>query len=102
MKMDNEDRTKTGCMGVLLPLIFGAYAVRWIVTERAGPIRLRDIGRGPTTGEAAIALGITTLGLCLFVHAFGFVPYQRIPIVKWLLAAAGVAVFILGILWREL
>jgi hypothetical protein len=102
MKMDQEDRIKTGCLGILIPLFFGAYAVRWIIERRAGRIRFRDIGKQPLTGEAAVALGITALGICLFVHALGFVPYERFPLLKWLLAAAGVVVFFIGLSWERL
>lgn len=96
MKMD-DDRVKTGCMGILIPLFFGALALRWIVQKRTF-----RVASHATTGEAAVGMGIMTLGICLFVHALGFVPYERVPLLKWLLVAAGVGVFFLGLSWERL
>jgi uncharacterized RDD family membrane protein YckC len=52
-----------------------------------------------TTRSLFEQMGICALGIALCVHAFGFVPYQRIPLVKYLIAMAGVALFIYGLFW---
>ena len=65
-------------------------------------LRHKISGRGPLAGDNAVALGVTALGVCLFVHALGFVPYQRLPVLKWTLVVAGVTVFFLGLFGTEL
>jgi hypothetical protein len=100
--MDSDEKTKTGCAGILIPLFFAAYALKWILSKRAGPVGLRNIGHPPMTGDAAVGFGIMTLGICLFVHALGFVPYERVRGLKYILAAAGVSVFLLGLLWEQI
>ncbi len=92
---DLEDRTKTGCMGLLIPLALVAYGV-YRITHPWKRSRFTGTWKNP---EDVAALGICALGIALCVHALGFVPYERVPLLKWLLAAAGVAVFIYGLFW---
>jgi hypothetical protein len=82
-------------MGFLLPLALAAYGVSRIAHPRELN-RFTGRWRNP---EDVVALGICALGIALCVHAFGFVPYQRIPLVKYLIAAAGAALFIYGLYW---
>lgn len=87
-----DDRAKTGCMGILMPLgllTYGLYYIRH-------PRMLNRFGNVMETDEV-IGIGIMALGMAVFVHALGFVPYERIPLLKWLVAAAGAGVFIYGL-----
>lgn len=92
---DLDERVQTGCMGLLLPLALAAYGI-YRITHPRKLNRFTGTWRNP---EDVVALGICALGIALCVHALGFVPYQRIPLVKYLLAAGGVALFIFGLFW---
>lgn len=95
MRDDVNDRARTWGLGILLPLFFAAYGIYtikhpWEVNRITG--RMKD-------PDAVISTGILALGMAVVAHAFGFVPYERIPLLKWLVAAAGVGVFIYGLTW---
>jgi hypothetical protein len=49
--------------------------------------------------DVVVSTGFHSLGMAVVAHAFGFVPYERIPILKWLVAAGGVGLFIYGLTW---
>jgi hypothetical protein len=89
-----DDRVKTGCMGLLLPLGMAAYGLYYI----RHPRMLNRFGRVMET-DVVIGMGIMAVGMAVFVHALGFVPYERISFLKWLVAAVGVGVFIYGLTW---
>lgn len=94
---NDDDRYKTGCVGVLLPLFAAAYGVRAIIRQRTpGGLRYR-----PTVGPEAVEWGIAALGVAVFVHAWGFEPYKRHPWIRAILTVVGVAMFLKGVI-REL
>lgn len=92
---DVDDRVKTGCAGLLLPLVIAAFGYYRITHPR----RLNRFTGTPNDPQDVVALGIVALGIAVVVHAFGFVPYHRIPVLKYLLAAAGVVLFVYGLKW---
>jgi hypothetical protein len=91
--MNPDDRAKTGCAGIAIPLACLVYAAFWFAT----PESLSSWAIRPIRGADAAALGVSIIGLALFVHAFGFVPYQRYPVLRWLLVLGGVSLFFKGI-----
>ena len=91
--VETEERVKTGCIGLLLPLATVAFGYRLI----SHPNRPNRFTGTPSDPQDMIALGIAALGIALCVHAFGFVPYDRIPVFKYLLALAGVVLFFMGL-----
>jgi hypothetical protein len=94
---DLDDRVKTGCMGILLPLALAAYGVHRILH----PIKLnRFTGRLMETDDV-VSLGICALGMALFAHGWGFVPYTRIPFLKYLVMGLGVVAFVYGLSWAN-
>jgi hypothetical protein len=90
---NGDDRVKTGCAGVLLPLVVAAYGIRTILRQRT----TGRWGREPTVGPEAVEFGIAVLGLAVLVHAWGFDAYKRHPVVRGALIMLGVAMFIKGI-----
>ena len=93
--VDVDDRAKTWALGILIPLFFAAYGIYtikhpWEVNHITG--RMKD-------PDVVISTGFLALGMAVVAHAFGFVPYERIPILKWLVAAGGVGLFIYGLTW---
>lgn len=92
---DLDDRAKTGCMGILLPCLLAAYGI-YRITHPRKLSRITGTLRNP---EELVALGISALGLALVVHAFGFVPYDRVPLLRYIFAAVGVSVFFYGLAW---
>lgn len=85
----------TDCLGILLPLAANAYALYNFTHPRRGDYLFHRL-LNPNT---IVAFGIVGLGIALFLHAIGFVPYERVPFLKYVLAAAGVALFIYGLSW---
>lgn len=96
--MDADDRTKTGCLGILLPLAVAAYGAYRIVHPR----EVNRFTGQPYEGNAVVGLGVSAIGLAVFCHAFGFIPYRRIAGLRWVVAALGVTIFFLGLFWREI
>ena len=97
--MNSEDRYKTGCVGIILPLLVAAYGVRRILHPRQFN-RLTGLW---DEGAGVVGLGISALGVAIFVHGLCFVPYRRIRFLRSTVAAIGIALFLLGLLfWREL
>ena len=91
--MQKDDKYKTGCVGILMPLALVGYAMMKIVWHhRKDRYKFRY-----RSAESIEADGITILGMALFVHALGFVPYRRYPIVKWLLLAISIVVIFYGL-----
>ena len=98
MKLSPEERAKTGCLGILIPIVVTAYSLRYFITRRSSG----RFGATPVEGDAAIGLGVSAVGIAVFVHALGFVPYERILPLKWALVIAGIILFVLGIIWEHL
>jgi hypothetical protein len=95
--MDSDDKAKTGCMGILLPLalvIFGIHRIRH-------PPHVDYLFQMPADPSTRIPAGICALGIAIFLHGLGFVPYQRIPGLRYLIAAVGTGVFIYGLSWHK-
>ncbi len=95
MSSDVDDRAKTWGLGILIPLFFAAYGIYtikhpWEINRITG--RMKD-------PDVVISTGLLALGMAVVAHAFGFVPYERFPILKWVIAATGVAVCIYGLTW---
>jgi uncharacterized membrane protein len=86
---DNDNRYQTGCLGILIPLALVAYALSFLIWHYRRE-RYQFRYRSPESIEGD---GITVLGIALFVHALGFVPYKRWPLLRWLLVAAGILLF---------
>jgi hypothetical protein len=95
--MNPEDRAKTGCMGILLPVAVAAYGVYRITHPR----KLSHLFHTPLD-PPTIWIGISALGIALFVHGLGFGPYQRIPGLRYVIALTGVGVFFLGLFWEQI
>jgi len=91
---NEDDRYKTGCIGVLVPLLVAAYGIRTIIRQRT----TGRWGRPPTVGPEAVEFGIAVLGVALFAHAWGFEPYRRRPFIRWLLTALSIAMFLKGVI----
>src|SRR5688572_19248080 len=91
-----DDRYKTGCLGILLPLALVAYSLRYIVWHYRHP---RHECR-PASDESLERHGVAVLAIALFVHAPGFVPYKRWPRFRWLLVAGSVVLFFYS-LWQS-
>lgn len=89
-----DDRVKTGCMGILVPIAVAAHGIYRIVRPRRHDLFGRLVDR-----DFVIGTGIAALGIAVFVHAFGFVPYARFPVLKYTVATGGVAVFLYGLTW---
>lgn len=92
---DVDDHAKTWALGIVIPLIFGTYGIYtikhpWELDRFTG--RMKD-------PDVVITTGLLALSMAVVAHAFGFVPYERIPLLKWLIAAAGVGLFIYGLTW---
>lgn len=92
---DLEDRAKTDCLGLLLPLAVNAYAIYQFTHPRRGDYLFHR----PMNPDTIVALGIIGMGIALFLHAIGFAPYQRVPFVKYVLASVGVVLFLYGSSW---
>jgi hypothetical protein len=93
LKEDDDDlreRAKTDCLGLLLPLAVNAYALYNFTHPRRGDYTFHR----PLNPDTIVGLGIA-----LLLHAIGFVPYERVPFLKYLLAAAGLALFLYGASW---
>lgn len=90
--MNEDDKVKTGCMGILIPLACAGFGLYRILHPHEYN---RGIGHA-YEGAAVVGLGLNALGIAVFVHALGFVPYERIPWLKRLVAAVGVDLFICG------
>lgn len=91
----DDDPYKTGCVGIVIPLFFAAaYGIPAIVRKKTW----RQLGRPPVVGPEAIEIGIAVLGVALLVHAWGFEPYKRHPIIRGLLTVVGIAMFLKGII----
>ena len=88
--MDLAERAD--CMGILLPLAANVYALYNFTHPRRGDYLFRR----SMNPETIVSLGILGLGIALFLHAIGFVPYKRVPFLRYALAAGGVALFIYG------
>jgi hypothetical protein len=91
---DDDDRYKTGCVGIILPLLVAVWGIRIIIRQRV------PRGRGapaPLVGPEAVEVGIGVLGVAVLLHAWGFEPYKRHPIIRALLTAAGIALFLKGL-----
>ncbi len=95
--MDSDDRAKTGCMGILLPLALVSFGVYRILR----PPHVEYLSHRPADPATRIPAGICALGMALFLHGLGFVPYQRVPGLRYVIAALGVAVFIYGLAWHK-
>jgi hypothetical protein len=95
--MDPDERTKTGCMGILLPMATAAYGAYRI----AHPRKVSYLFHTPITSPS-IAVGVCALGIALFVHGLGFVPYERIRFLKYLIATLGIVLFIVGLFWEQI
>jgi len=91
---NEDDSYKTGCIGVLVPLVVAAYGIRTIVRQRT----TGRWGRSPTVGPEAVEFGIAVIAVALFAHAWGFEPYRRHPFVRWLLTALSIALFLKGVI----
>jgi hypothetical protein len=91
--MHPDDRYKTGCVGILMPLALVAYALRYIVWHYREE-RYKFRYQSP---ESIEWFGVSILGMALFVHALGFVPYKRYPIVKWLLVMISIFIALYGL-----
>jgi uncharacterized membrane protein len=90
--MHTDDKYKTGCVGILMPLALVGYALLKIVWHyRRDRYEFRY--RSPESIEWS---GVSILGMALFAHALGFVPYRRYPIVRWLLVAVSIIMFFYG------
>lgn len=96
--MEPEDRYKTGCVGIVLPVLVAAYGLRRILHPRQFN---RYTGQW-LEGDGVVGLGISALGLAVFAHGLCFAPYGRIRFLKYVIAGVGVVFFCLGILWEEL
>ena len=88
------ERIKSGCMGILLPAVTAAYGLYYLshrrMLDRFG--RLRD-------PDVVISIGLCAIGIAIFVHGLGFVPYERVRGLKYFVAACGATVFFLGLIW---
>lgn len=92
--MKDNDRSRTVWMGILIPLACAAFGLYRIVYPH-------EYNRGTAQfyeGDAVVGLGINALGIAVVVHALGFVPYQRIPAVKYMVAATGIVLFVYGLI----
>lgn len=90
-----DDPAKTWGLGILLPLFFAGYGINTI----KNPWEVNRFTGGTKDPDVVISTGFLALGMAVVAHARGFVPYERIPLLKWLVAAAGVGVFIYGLTW---
>jgi hypothetical protein len=96
MKGNADDRYRTGCLGILLPLALVAYALRHIVWH----YRHKRHQWRPVSDESIEWRGVGVLAIALFVHALGFVPYKRWPLIRWGLVAGSVILFFYS-LWQS-
>ena len=76
-----------------MPLALVGYALMKIVWHHRND-RYEFRYRSPESIEAD---GVVMLGMALFVHALGFVPYKRHPVMKWLLVGISIFVFFYGL-----
>ena len=83
-------------MGILLPLAGATYGICYI----SHPRMQGRFGRAMDP-NAVMGIGIMALGMAVVVHAFGFGPYARVPWLKYVVAAAGVALFLYGLAWQH-
>jgi hypothetical protein len=91
---NDNDRYKTGCVGILLPLVGAAYGILIIACQKTSGIR----GLSPVVGPGAVEVGIGILGVALFTHTWGFEPYRRHPIIRGILTITSVAMFLKGVI----
>ena len=90
---DKDDKYRTGCVGILIPLALVLKALHLIIWHYR-PKRFRFRYQSPESIEWQ---GVSVLGMALFVHALGFVPYKRYPIVRWLLVAVSIFIVFYGL-----
>ena len=68
------------------------------------PDRVDYLFHRPLDEHTAISLGmsigISCFGMALFLHGLGFVPYERIRGLKYVVCALGIVVFFLGLSWE--
>lgn len=77
-------------------LIVLVYGLPCIIQKRT----LGWYGAPPRTGDEAVRFGWSLIGLAVLVHAWYFPFYQRLPVLRWFLAAAGALTFlVLGFVW---
>jgi hypothetical protein len=88
-----EDRVRTGCLGTLIPLTLGIFGIHEIIHPR----KVSYLFHAPADPHASIRIDFCALGLAVITHAFGFVPYQRFQILRYLLGIGGVALFVYGL-----
>ena|SRR2546423_726739 len=96
--MDGDDKVKTGCMGVLLPIVLAAFGVHRIMH----PPKVSYLFHTPIDPRTRIPTGIVALGMALVAHGLCFVPYERIRGLKYVIALLGVGVFFLGLSWEQI
>lgn len=91
--IEADDKVKTGCMGILLPLVIAAFGFHRLTHPR----RLNRFTGLPNESHDVMALGGLALGIALIVHAFGFVPYARVPFLRYALAVTGTAIIFVAL-----
>jgi hypothetical protein len=87
--MPEDNGYKTGCVGILMPLALVAYGLVHII----GHYRRKRYEFWPRSEESIEWEGVAILAMALFVHAVGFVPYKRYPVIRWLLVSISIGVF---------
>ena len=84
-------------MGILLPLALVTFGVYRILH----PPHVDYLFHRPADPTTRVAAGICALAMALFLHGLGFVPYQRVPGLRYIIAALGVGVFVYGLAWLK-
>ena len=84
-------------MGILLPLAAAAYGAYRIAHPGKLSYLFHTLGN-----SSGIWVGVCALGVALFVHGLGFVPYERIRFLKYLIASLGIVLFIVGLFWEQI
>ncbi len=82
-------------MGILLPLALAVFGLHRILHSP----QVDYLFQRPADAATRIPAGLVALGIALFLYGLSFVPYQRGPGLRYVIAAIGGGVFVYGCGW---
>ena len=94
---DAEDSAKTNVLGIFVPFAISIFEVRHITH----PSLTDYLFHRYTDPIGSAGLGIVYFGMALVLHVFAFVPYERVPFLKYVVGFVGIALFFYGAQWAK-